>query len=79
VAIHPVSTSTPSFLDPSRLYSLSRFIKDSGISYTRLQFAKRDAIELNLVSCGRRKFVRGADGIDFIERLAAHHAKKSDA
>jgi hypothetical protein len=75
--IHPVTTAKPSFIDAQRLYSLSRFIHDSGLSYTRIQFAKRDGIELKMVACGRRKFVRGSDGIDFVLRLAAHYAQKS--
>jgi hypothetical protein len=77
--IHPVTTASPSFIDSSRLYSLARFIRDSGLSYTRIQLAKRDGIELKMVACGRRKFVRGRDGIDFIERLAAHYSKQSNA
>jgi hypothetical protein len=75
--IHPVRINKPSFIDSDRLYSLSRFIRDSGLSYTRIQFAKREGIELNMVCCGRRKFVRGIDGIDFVLRLAAHYAQKS--
>ena len=77
--IHPVTTASPSCIDADRLYSLARFIRDSGLSYTRIQLAKRDGIELNMVACGRRKFVRGRDGIDFIERLAAHYSKQSNA
>ena len=73
--IYPVTTNSPTFIDPSRLYSLSRFIRDSGISYTRIQNAAREGIELNMVRCGRRKFVRGVDGIGFIERLAAHYSQ----
>jgi hypothetical protein len=77
--IRPVRVDKPSFIDPDRVYSLSRFIRDSGLSQTRIQFAKHDGIDLKMVECGRRKFVRGADGIDFILRLAAHYAEKSNS
>jgi len=77
--IHPVTTTSPSFIDADRFYSLSRYIRDSGISYTRIQNAARDGIDLKMVACGKRKFVRGRDGIDFIERLAAHYSKQSNA
>ena len=73
--LYPDTKSTPSFIAPDRLYSLSRFLKDSGISYTRLQLARRLDIPLTLISCGRRKYVRGYEGIDFIERLAEYEAK----
>lgn len=76
--LYPVTTNSPSFIDRDRLYSLSRFIRDSGISYTRIQNAARAGIELTMVACGKRKFVRGVDGIDFIERLAAHYSKPSN-
>ena len=75
--LYPVTTASPSFIDSSRLYSLSRFIRDSGISYTRIQNAAREGIELPMVACGKRKFVRGVDGIDFMERLAAHYSQQS--
>jgi hypothetical protein len=61
----------PSFVDPSRLYSIRGFWTASGISPTRIRQAKRHGVELPTLLVGKRKFVRGADGIAFIERLAA--------
>ena len=72
------TTDRPTFIAADRLYSLRRFVSDSGLSYTRISQAARAGIELPLVACGKRKFVRGADGIDFIERLATHYSKPSD-
>jgi hypothetical protein len=68
----PISatTKTPSFIDPTRLYSLRQFVADSGISLTRIRRASREGIELPKVRVGKRVFVRGDDGIAFIERLA---------
>jgi hypothetical protein len=43
---------------------------DAGISEQRLFQAKRKGIELPTVNVGRRVFIRGADGIRFIEKLA---------
>lgn len=60
----------PSYIDPTRLYSLRGYWNASGISPTRIREARRLGIELPTLLVGRRKFVRGADGIAFIERLA---------
>ena len=38
-------------------------LKASGLSTTRLKKAKAEGIEPRVISCGRRKFVFGADGI----------------
>jgi hypothetical protein len=61
----------PTFIDPHRLYAIRSFWSASGISPTRIRVAKRRGIELKTVDVGKRKFVRGADGIAFIEALAA--------
>jgi hypothetical protein len=60
----------PSFIDPHRLYSRRGFIAASGISETRIRAAKQRGVELPWLICGKRKFLRGADAIAFIERLA---------
>ena len=67
----PISatTKTPSFIDPTRLYSLRKFVIDSGISLTRIRQAKHQGIELLKVHAGKRVFVRGIDGVRFIEKL----------
>jgi hypothetical protein len=64
------TTEKPSFIDPRRLYSLRKFVADSGISLTRIRRASHDGIDLRKVRVGKRVFVRGCDGIEFIERLA---------
>ena len=76
MSIYPVSVSKPTYLDPDRLYSLSYFVKASGLSTTRLKKAKAKGIEPRVISCGRRKFVFGADAIDFVRRLSEHYAQK---
>jgi hypothetical protein len=78
VPLH-ATTDRPTFIDIGRLYSLRKFISDSGLSYTRISQAARAGIELPMVVCGKRKFVRGRDGIDFVERLAAHCSKPSNS
>lgn len=66
-----VTTAKRSYIDPTRLYSLRGFQIDGGISATRIREARLQGVDLPTLSVGRRKFVRGADGITFIERLAA--------
>ncbi len=69
-------TDSPSFIDPERVYALREFISASGISYTAIRNAKRRGIELSTLKVGKRVFVRGRDGIHFIEQLAAMNAKR---
>ena len=64
------TTDKPSYIDPTRLYSLRKFVIDSGISLTRIRQAAHQGIELPKVKAGKRVFVRGRDGIEFIEKLA---------
>ena len=68
-----VRTANPTFLDPERLYSLRGFVESSGVSLTRIREASRSKIELRVIRAGKRVFVRGRDGIEFIERLAVAH------
>jgi hypothetical protein len=60
----------PSYIAPERLYSLKGFMAASGINATRICHARRRGIHLPCVQVGKRKFIRGADAIAFIERLA---------
>ena len=64
------TTDQPSYIDPTRMYAIRRFIADSGISATRIRQADRQGIELRKIKTGKRVFVRGSDGIAFIEQLA---------
>jgi hypothetical protein len=64
-------TKQPSFLAPERLYSLRGFQAAAGVSSTRMREARQAGIELPALEVGRRKFVRGADGIAYLEKLAA--------
>lgn len=64
------SASTTQPIAPDAIYPLAAFIRSSGLSKTRLYEARRRGTRLKTLSVGRRKFVRGRDGIRFIERLA---------
>lgn len=61
----------PTFIAPEYLYPLKGFYAASGVTPARRSEARRQGIELPTIEVGRRKFVRGADGIAYIERLAA--------
>lgn len=63
-------TREPSFLAPERFYSLTGFQAASGVSATRIREARRAGITLPTLEVGKRKFIRGADAIAFVERLA---------
>jgi hypothetical protein len=60
----------PSFLAPDRLYTLRGFQAAAGVSATRRREARLRGIALPTLAVGRRKFVRGADAIAFVLRLA---------
>ena len=55
---------------PERLYPLRAFQEASGIAPTRMREARLRGVLLSVIQVGRRKFVRGSDGIEYIERLA---------
>ena len=59
-----------SYIDPDRLYSLRGFQEASGISATRMREARLQGVTPTTLRVGKRVFVRGVDGIDYIERLA---------
>lgn len=59
-----------SFIDPTRLYTLAGFKEATGIDSTRIWRAKKAGITPLTIDVGRRKFVRGSDGIDYIVRLS---------
>ena len=59
-----------SYIAPERLYSLRGFYVESGISETRRREAARQGVELPTLEVGKRKYVRGWEGIAFIEKLA---------
>ena len=60
----------PTFIDPDRLYSLRGFQEASGISSTRLREGRLQGVQPNWIMVGRRKYLRGVDAIDLIERLS---------
>jgi hypothetical protein len=66
-----VSTKAPSYIAPERLYSLKGFQAAAGVSATRMREARQAGIHLPTIEVGRRKFVRGSDAIDYLERLAS--------
>jgi hypothetical protein len=60
----------PSYIAPERLYTLQGFKDASGISGTRIREARLKGVEPLYLEVGRRKFIRGQDAIEYIERLA---------
>lgn len=66
-----VTTKAPSYIAPERLYSLKGFHAAAGVSPTRMREARRLGVVLPMIEVGRRKFIRGSDAIDYIERLAS--------
>ncbi|WP_428305510.1 hypothetical protein [Lacipirellula sp.] len=61
---------------PERLYPLRAFQEASGIGSTRMREGRLAGIHLPTIDVGRRKFVRGSDGIPYIEALATLSATR---
>jgi len=64
------TTKRPREIAPERLYPLRAFQEAAGIAPTRMREARLQGIDLPTVNVGKRKFVRGGDGINYILRLA---------
>jgi hypothetical protein len=56
---------------PDALYPLNAFYRVSGVSRARIHEAKREGVELSKKWAGKRAFVHGRDGIEFILKLDA--------
>ncbi len=65
----PSSKSTRE-IAPERFYPLRAFQEASGIAPTRMREARLQGVHLETVDVGKRKFVRGSDGIEYILRLS---------
>lgn len=63
-------------IDPRLFYPYPEFIRVSGCSRARISEARRDGIALKTHKCGRRLYVEGADGIEFLKRLAAAQVER---
>ena len=68
-----MSTTPPhaEYVMPQGYYTLRSFYARTGVSDTRRREAARKGIELKTLNIGKRRMVRGTDGIAFLERLAA--------
>lgn len=55
---------------PDAVYPLEAWIRCSGITRARMRDARQAGIELKIREVGKRRFVFGRDGNDFILRLA---------
>ena len=58
-------------LVPGGLYRLDAFYARMGIGESKRISAKRAGVELRTIGSGKRRYVRGEDGIEFILRLEA--------
>lgn len=68
---HPTATSADTIgIDPRILYTRAGFIRASGIAQTRIREARLMGIQMPVLRVGKRHYIRGADAIAFIERLA---------
>jgi hypothetical protein len=63
--------SNPTTIDPDLLYSLPAFIEAVGISHGKLRDYAKQGFELPTFAVGRRKYIKGATAIEYLERLSA--------
>lgn len=57
-------------ISPADLYPLRSFLETAGIGRSTLRRARERGVELTMLRVGRCKYVRGADGIAFLEAAA---------
>lgn len=65
-----LSSQSAGFVDPDRVYTLPAFYRDSGISKSRAREARLMGHPLPVVAIGRRRFVHGRAGIEWMMQLA---------
>lgn len=58
------------FVDAGRLYTLRRFLRDVGLGENTKRRAERAGRPLATLQVGRMVYVRGVDGIAWLEQLA---------
>ena len=58
-------------VDPTLFYTFPEFMRVAGIGYTTIRKAKAKGVDLPLQKVGRRKYLRGSDGVEFLEKLAS--------
>lgn len=68
---YSVKAADTEAIDPQLFYPYHEFIRVSGCSRERICEARRHGVELPTHKVGRRLYVEGADGIDFLKRWAA--------
>jgi hypothetical protein len=68
---YSVKAADTEAIDPRLFYPYPEFIRVSGCSRARICEARRLGVELRTHKVGRRLYVEGADGINFLKQLAA--------
>lgn len=75
----PARSKPVGYVDRRRMYMRSAFFSDLGLGRTVLRQARRAGIELPTLRVGKMLLVDGADGIEFLRRVAEHQAGATDA
>ena len=57
-------------IHPGSIYPYQSFIRCGGVSKSKIREARLQGLVLKTFDTGRRKYVRGVDGIAFIEQLS---------
>ena len=60
----------PVGLVPEGVYSLPAFRSITGISESTMRLARRRGVDLSTYTVARRKFAKGADAIEYLDRIA---------
>jgi len=73
---HPTAyASDTQPIHPGSLYPYAAFIRCSGITKSRIREARLQGVDIPTIEVGRRLFIRGSDGIAYIQQLATLGAK----
>ena len=72
------SQPTDGYVDPSRLYTRRAFLRAAGLGDSTARKARRIGLALPVIRLGRQEYVRGAEGIGWIEAVAAQEVTDCD-
>jgi hypothetical protein len=64
-----LSQTSAGYIDPSRIYTVQGFYRDSGISKSRAREARLMGHPAPFKSIGRRKYIVGHDGVAWMLKL----------
>ena len=68
----------PSFICSERTYTIEGFRHAAGVNAKRMRDAAAHGVKCKFLVIGKRKFIRGRDGIEYLDQLGELHERLKD-